>query len=223
MIHHHVPPNNSVDEWCLKGFGLKLLLSTTIITIFVSILAIVHSFKETPPIEAAPIHLDYEQDTTETSMIEVSWLDSAIVHIKKYEGFRPTVYADNDGSPTIGYGHHLRKGEQFTHITEAQGDSILRADFKRYCDYVERQYSLCDNEQIAVAMFTYNVGPTKYDKSRLRRMIDSDQDVTKEWIKWRHAMIDGEKRELRRLKERREYELIIYKWTKRKLNKSSQI
>lgn len=49
-------------------------------------------------------------------------------HIKQWEQFVPTPYNDGYGNMTIGYGHVIRPGEQFTRISEGQGLALLQQD-----------------------------------------------------------------------------------------------
>lgn len=227
--HLHVPPTHDFyiltkdcngDEKCIKKteYYHKFLLSIGLFTLFVIIVAICGSIKKQND------KIEQQKVNHQSMMIlppivvtpQPNWYDSAITHIKEYEGFRATVYNDNDGSPTIGYGHHLRKGENFTLITKQQGDSILRADFDRYLKSVQKHYTLEDNEEIAVTLFTYNVGLTRFDNSRLSDWVETrDPRLEREWLRFRHAEIDGVITELRRLKERREYEIQILNWEKK--------
>src|SRR5690606_24082445 len=60
----------------------------------------------------------------------------AINHLKKYEGFRSTVYYDTDGSETIGYGHHILSGENFYFITEEEATELLKKDLDKRIKFV---------------------------------------------------------------------------------------
>ncbi|CAK0780159.1 lysozyme [Gammaproteobacteria bacterium] len=49
--------------------------------------------------------------------------------VKEYEGLRLRVYRDAAGLPTVGYGHLIKPGENFTAgITEKQAELMLVAD-----------------------------------------------------------------------------------------------
>lgn len=49
--------------------------------------------------------------------------------IKRFEGFSPTVYFCPAGYPTIGYGHVVKKGEDFSGgITQGEAEELLRLD-----------------------------------------------------------------------------------------------
>ena len=49
--------------------------------------------------------------------------------IEEFEGIRNLPYLDVAGKPTIGYGHLIKPGEDFSAgITEAQAQDLLQAD-----------------------------------------------------------------------------------------------
>ena len=58
--------------------------------------------------------------------------EAGVAFIKEWEGFEAQVYDDVAGYGTIGYGHKVRAGERFGTLTEAQADTLLRADLARF-------------------------------------------------------------------------------------------
>ena len=46
--------------------------------------------------------------------------------IMRFEGFRVEVYYDLANKATIGYGHLIKKGEEFTSITKHEGECLLK-------------------------------------------------------------------------------------------------
>lgn len=48
--------------------------------------------------------------------------------VKSFEGFSAKVYRDSAGLLTIGYGHLIKAGENFSVISEAQATEILYRD-----------------------------------------------------------------------------------------------
>ena len=81
----------------------------------------------------------------------------AVDLIKSFEGWSATVYLDAVALPTIGYGHLIRKGEEFTKISKARGEELLRADL----DHAEcavgalTKVPLSDNQYGALVSFVY--------------------------------------------------------------------
>lgn len=141
-------------------------------------------------------------------------LNKCIAHMKKYEALGKTRYLDNDGSVTIGYGHHILRGEHFANIiTEDEADKLLRADFDNYVGYAKK-YTDVYSEQLALGMFLYNVGETKFKKSTLRKLIDKGLLIDNEIVKWCHFRYKGKKRVSKGLLERREFELSVYNLNK---------
>ena len=160
---------------------------------------------ETEDIEdASPVPSTYREDL----------LDQCIAHMKKYEALGKTRYLDNDGSITIGYGHHILRGEHFANIiTEDEADKLLRADFDNYIGYAKK-YTDVYSEQLALGMFLYNVGETKFKKSTLRKLIHSNKSIDDEIVKWCHFKHKGRRRVSKGLLERREFELLVYNLNK---------
>lgn len=139
--------------------------------------------------------------------IDTNYLfDEALAHLKEYEGFRANMYYDVDGSKTIGYGHHFKKGENFSVITEGSATDLLVTDLQRYIDYVEKETDLRGNKSLALGLFTFNVGTGNFNKAIARGLLSNINRITK-YCHYR----DGE-RVIRsqKLLERREFELYIY-------------
>jgi len=140
--------------------------------------------------------------------------DDCIEHIKKYESLSKTRYWDNDSSITIGYGHHILKGDHFANIiTEDEADKLLRADFSDYIGYAKKYVNVY-SEQLALGMFMYNFGETKFSQSTLMKLVCDRKPIDNEIVKWCHFKYKGKKRLNRRLLERREFELSVYNLNK---------
>ena len=131
--------------------------------------------------------------------------------IKDYEGFCGVVYKDAAGYETIGYGHRVKPGEDFSKgITEREGVALLSKDIKVYRDAVllNTRVPLSRNQLDALISFTYNVGPANFANSTLLRKLNKGDYIgaADELPKWCRA---GGK-ELRGLKRRREMERAIF-------------
>lgn len=92
--------------------------------------------------------------------------------IKFCEGFVDHVYICPAGHPTIGYGHVVQPGEQWSTITEPEAVALLRRDIVRYENGVLRLISvpLPDYCYAALVSFTYNLGEGALQASTLRRL-----------------------------------------------------
>ncbi len=122
--------------------------------------------------------------------------------IKHFESFRPTVYICAAGYPTIGYGHVVRKGEDFSAgITEAQGDDMLARDVAIFERHVLRltpaNLRLLDQGQFdALVSFTFNLGAAAYERSTLRQCVltghdDMVPDQFKRWVRGGGRVLPG--------------------------------
>jgi RHS repeat-associated protein len=101
--------------------------------------------------------------------------------IKRHEGYSATVYNDAAGNPTIGYGHLIRPGEDFSNgITEAGATQLLAQDVQIAVNAVNNRLNVVvsQNEFDALVDFTYNLGEGNLGRSTLLSNINSGNDVT---------------------------------------------
>lgn len=112
-----------------------------------------------------------------------SMTDTAVVHIKKWEGWH------RGKMPYIGYGHRLLPHERLTeNLSEAQADSLLRCDLER-CLKVFRKFG---KDSLLLSVLSFNVGiyrligDGKIPKSNLIRKLEKgDRDIYKEYVSFR--------------------------------------
>ena len=112
--------------------------------------------------------------------------------IKHFEGFRPNVYLDAAGLPTVGVGHLIRPGEDFSAgISEAQGDELLAKDLGKAESAVARltPRQLSQGQFDALVAFTFNVGPGAYQRSTLRQCVAVGHDdlAVEQFGRWTRA------------------------------------
>ena len=116
--------------------------------------------------------------------ISAELFDKAVELIKEFEGWHSAKHY-----PYIGYGHKLLPHENLTaDITEAQADSLLRADLlERY-----KYFRLYGKDALLLTVLAYNVGHSrllgygKRPKSNLIKKIESgDRDFYEEYISYR--------------------------------------
>ena len=131
--------------------------------------------------------------------------------IKRFEGFSRTVYFCPAGYPTIGYGHVVKDGEDFSNgIMEGEAEELLRQDAQIAERAVLRLINvpLTDGQFDALVSFTYNLGGGALQRSTLRRKINREEhaEVPEQLMRWVWA--GG--RKLKGLVRRREAESRLY-------------
>lgn len=130
--------------------------------------------------------------------------------IKHFEGFRATRYRDKAGHWTIGYGHKIRPGENFTTITEKQAEALLIKDIKYAEGAVKRlvEVPLSPNQYAALVSFVYNLGEGNFANSTLlARLNEGDyHSVPVEMKRWNKV----NKRTSAGLKRRRSAEVKLF-------------
>jgi len=115
--------------------------------------------------------------------------DLAIKFIKNEEGCILHPYTDIVGKMTIGVGHLIRKGEDFSEgITEEEAEELLRKDLYATADAVCRLtiVSLTDNQYTALLSFVFNLGSGNYQASTLRSQLNRGEyaAAADEFPKW---------------------------------------
>lgn len=109
--------------------------------------------------------------------------DKAVACIKGFEGWH------GNHLPYVGYGHKILPGEKLTaDMTEAQADSLLRADLRK----LYRMCSRFGKDALLIATLAYNVGYYrlvgygKMPKSKLIQKLEAgDRDIYEEYISFR--------------------------------------
>ncbi len=108
--------------------------------------------------------------------------------IRTFEGCSYAPYRDGAGKLTIGIGHLIKDGENFSTITQEEAEAILRTDMHKaassVCNLISRQIN--DNQYSALLSFTFNLGGGSLQRSRLRIFCNRKDDaaVIAEFIKW---------------------------------------
>ena len=113
--------------------------------------------------------------------------------IKEFEGFSPTVYLDQAGLETIGYGHLITRAEEQAgtfvgkSLTPGEATAILAVDAEHAEKSVSTQVkvSLNQNQFDALVSWTFNLGAQALKGSTLLKKINrGDYDVAEEFLKW---------------------------------------
>lgn len=108
------------------------------------------------------------------------------------EGFEPTIYADAVGIATIGYGHVVLAGEDFSHgVNQHEAIGLLAEDLEKAAASVRRNIDVpLEQYQFdALVCFVFNLGGGALQASTLRRLINRGdlEAVPRELLKWKFA------------------------------------
>jgi lysozyme len=111
--------------------------------------------------------------------------------IKRFEGFRSTIYICPAGWPTVGYGHVLRNSERerfSAGIDERVAEELLRRDVETAEKAVLRliHVPLSDGQFDALISFAFNLGAGALQRSTLRRKVNrgEHESVPAEFRRW---------------------------------------
>ena len=131
--------------------------------------------------------------------------------IKRFEGFSANTYICPAGYKTIGYGHVIKRGEDFSSgISFDAAMQLLKRDVmvaeRAVCRLI--YVPLTDNQLAALVSFTFNLGAGVLQRSTLRRKVNRQQHdaVPSELLRWVYA--GG--RKLSGLVKRRAAEATLY-------------
>ena len=164
------------------------------------------------------IELSKEAKEHNTFLTEVAILNEYIQAyeklvdtIKWHEGYRAYPYYCMANVLTVGYGHTIKKGDSFTYpMSKETADSLLRADFDRAIDYVERTTELEHLQKLAIAHFVYALGSGRFSNSTLKSLIHNNRPIDHEIIKWINIRTSNGIVQSEHLKRSRVMELNLY-------------
>jgi lysozyme len=122
---------------------------------------------------------------------QMSLSSQGLEFIKKHEGYSAQIYPDSAGNPTIGYGHLIKPGENFSNgITQQQATALLAQDVQGAVAGVNAKLSVKATQKQfdALVDFTYNLGAKNLGKSTLLSNINAGKTVTpKNFTDWNRA------------------------------------
>jgi lysozyme len=135
--------------------------------------------------------------------------------IERFEGCKLRIYPDTGGLPTIGWGHRIVPGENFSGgIDQTRADSLLAGDAATAAHQVSEliKVPLTQGQFDALVDFIFNLGAGRLAASTLLKDLnDGEYSAAADQIKlWDHGMEDGRKIELADLKVRRAAEFALW-------------
>jgi lysozyme len=111
--------------------------------------------------------------------------------IKRWESFVDHVYICAAGYRTVGFGHLVAKGEEFSTISLEEAEELLQKDLTKAINAVNRLITvpLNENQFGALVSFTFNCGNGALQRSTLRSKLNRGEynEVPTELLKWCHA------------------------------------
>lgn len=116
--------------------------------------------------------------------------DAGLQAIADREGFSATPYWDHKGY-SIGYGHLMTLGENYTSVTQDQARALLLQDAAIAVRAVNSSVSvsLTQNQFDALVSFAYNVGVGAFKSSTLVKLLNQGDyaDVGAQLARWNQA------------------------------------
>lgn len=145
--------------------------------------------------------------------LSASLSQTALDLVSRLEGYSSTVYRDVAGFLTIGFGHKLKPGEEYTTITREQAEALLAQDMQDAINVVNQyvHVPLTENQHAALVSFVFNTAsrdPERFANSTLLKKLNAGdyQGAAEEMSRWVYA--GGEK--VRGLIARRETEKTLF-------------
>jgi lysozyme len=143
--------------------------------------------------------------------------EAGLARIREHEAFMPRKYDDGAGNATIGYGHLVLDGEDFSRgITESEAIELFEKDVERVVNgsLDKIKIDLTQNQIDAIGSFIFNVGSGAFAKGLLphinaRRHERATARILR-YVTGRDVRT-GERRVLRGLLKRRRAEVALYK------------
>jgi len=117
--------------------------------------------------------------------------------LKAFEGFSATVYQDQAGHNTIGYGHLITGSEDIDYLSRSDAERLLREDLRVYENAVNSfvTVKLTQNMFDALVMLCYNIGTYAFGRSTLVKELNKgNYDAAhSEFAKWNKITVSNEK------------------------------
>lgn len=122
---------------------------------------------------------------------------SGVDYLKGYEKFRPNVYtSDGAGRPTIGWGHLVRPGEDFSKgLSDTEAEELFRRDLEAHAEIVRRSVKvpLTQSQFDALASLAYNIPSAFRPDTGLMKALNSGdyQKAADEMLIWNKVRANG--------------------------------
>jgi lysozyme len=127
---------------------------------------------------------------------------------KGFEGFSAAPYKDVAGVWTVGYGHKIKEGEDFSMgISMSQGETLLYDDMEHPEAAILKLAPDCNQNQFnALADFGFNLGVGALEQMLSHGILQ----VPTQMLRWNKAHVNGELIEVKGLTRRRQAEVALF-------------
>lgn len=119
---------------------------------------------------------------------QTGFIGDAARFTAKFEGFRAKAYRDIAGKLTIGVGHLIRPGEDFSNATPAQLMKVFQDDFAKHVRHVMSvvRVALNTNQLKALSDLAFNIGDAAFDASTLLKKLNGGDyaGAAAEFARW---------------------------------------
>lgn len=164
-------------------------------------------FQDTPMGRAARAARPQQQSSTGSDLADF---------VLSHEGIRKQVYKDVAGKDTIGIGHLVKPGEDFSKgITDAQAHDLLAQDLADARAAVDKyvKVSLTSHQRDALVDFTFASGAGSLQNSTLLKKLNAGDyaGAEAEFANWNHAQVGGKMVEVPQLTKIRTAEANLFR------------
>lgn len=140
--------------------------------------------------------------------------DAGIALLEKWEGKRNTIYKDKAGNPSIGIGHKILPGEDFSKgLTDEQVVALFQKDCAKAESIIDSNIDIVlnDNQYAALVSLVFNCGAAPLCDDLGDYINDEDfASAADEWLKWDHIHIGNKPVVDNTLLERRQDERKLF-------------
>jgi lysozyme len=121
---------------------------------------------------------------------------NVVVLTEQFEGFKPKMYHDTNGLPTIGFGTLIDSTNEQHLLTETitkeEAEDLLLKSYIDVENFLNKvlKVSLNQNQFDAISDFCYNCGVGNFKKSSLFKEINinpNNPDISNQFKKWVHG------------------------------------
>lgn len=153
-------------------------------------------------------------DLPETSF-KSQVLNKTVTILKPFEKYMQYVYPDIAGIDTVGYGHVVLEGEDFSQgLSEPDATYLLWLDAETRFDQIDPviQVELTVNQYAAILSLVFNIGVNAFKNSTLLRKLNAgDFDgAAEQFMVWNKARVGGVLTVVRGLTNRRLSEKEVF-------------